>query len=55
MHSLFVLKANVLLICVRMQQQAKIGLAVSIEAAGEELMQQQEQAGGNVAPPAVPF
>lgn len=38
-----------------LQQQAKIGLAVSIEAAGEELMQQQEQAGGNIAPPAVPF
>lgn len=37
------------------KQQAKIGLAVSIEAASEELMQQQEQAGGNVAQPAVPF
>lgn len=47
--------ASVMLIYVHVQQQAKIGLAVSIEAAGEELMQQQEQAGGNVAPPAVPF
>ena len=44
-----------MLTCMNLQQQAKIGLAVSIEAAGEELMQQQEQAGGNVAPPAVPF
>lgn len=37
------------------KQQAKIGLAVSIDAASEELVQQQEQAGGNVAQPAVPF
>ena len=46
---------SIMLTCMNLQQQAKIGLAVSIEAAGEELMQQQEQAGGNVAPPAVPF
>ncbi|KAA6408732.1 MAG: mitochondrial import receptor subunit TOM40 [Lasallia pustulata] len=33
------------------KQQAKIGLAVSIEAAGEDLMEQQEKAAGSTAPP----
>lgn len=33
------------------QQQAKVGLAVSIEAAGEDLMEQQDRAVGSAAPP----
>jgi mitochondrial import receptor subunit TOM40 len=36
------------------QQQAKIGLAVSIEAGSEELQEQQELAGG-AAPAQIPF
>ncbi|MCJ1375477.1 translocase of outer mitochondrial membrane [Loxospora ochrophaea] len=36
------------------KQQAKIGLAVSIEAAGEEVMEQQEKAATSAAPP-IPF
>jgi mitochondrial import receptor subunit TOM40 len=36
------------------QQQAKIGLGVSIEAAPEELQDQQEAAGG-ATPPNIPF
>ncbi|MCJ1258485.1 translocase of outer mitochondrial membrane [Lignoscripta atroalba] len=33
------------------KQQAKIGLAVSIEAAGDDLVEQQEKAAGSTAPP----
>ena len=37
-----------------LEQQAKIGMAVSIEASGEELQEQQELAGA-AAPAQIPF
>lgn len=39
----------------RVQQQAKLGLGVSIEAAPEELQEQQEAMGGAQSPPNIPF
>ena len=43
---------EIVLIRCEVQQQAKVGLAVSIEVASEEVM---TQAGPNAGPPSVPF
>ncbi len=38
-----------------LQNAAKLGLAVAIEAADEAVMEQQEQPGANVSAGAIPF